>query len=428
MLKKFIVICTIIQLSLIIGLYYYYNTLKEYRCTCLKYKTTFPLAKASAALINLSSALSLISIVRLPKLFVYIPFKLKYLHIYFSVSLFIWSIIHSISHYVKFIQFKYPLFTSGIGITGNLLLLLLLLVSGLSLPIVRRLKYQTFLYFHYVFLVIYSIILLLHGNFCFIKNDKGMCPKATSWIWLTIPLIYLFVCTLYKFTRSTTIKKVAHMGNNIVKLELNLPNNYNGKTIWLCCPDISYLEWHPFTITTNGTVYFKIRGDWTTTFYNLLSKDINRKLLIEGPYHALPKNINNIIKERQTVFISTGVGITSFVNMFNEIDNEYIYNLHVILVVRYEQEIDWLLPILNDIYKYKNVNIKLYFTGNVPHYILEYIEIPYIIGRPNFNDILTYNKVKNECTNIYYSGKTKVGREIQGICNKIKKYNYYDVN
>jgi len=234
--------------------------------------------------------------------------------------------------------------------------------------------------------------------------------------------------TLYKFTKTTTIKNLVNVGNNIIKLELNLSDRFNGKTVWLCCPDISYLEWHPFTITTNGTIYFKIRGDWTTEFYDILSKDINRKLLIEGPYYTLPKNIKDIVKVKQTVFISTGVGITSFVNMFNEISNNYIYNLHIILVVRYEQEIDWLLPILNSLYKQRNINMKLYFTGNVPHYLLEYIEIPYVIGRPNFNDILSYNKVKQEATEIYYSGKTRVGREIQSICKKVKQYRYYDVN
>lgn len=430
MLKKIVVIWIIIQLILIIGLYYYYNTLKEYRCTCKKYKTTFPLAKASAALINLSSALALISIVRFPKLFVYIPFKLKYLHICFSISLFIWSIVHSISHYIKFMQFKYPLFTSGIGITGNLLLLSLLSVSLLSIPYVRRLRYQIFLYFHYVFLCVYSIILLIHGNLCFIKNDKGVCPQATSWIWLLIPLLYIVIYTIYKFTRYTSVKSYTNCGNNIIKLELQLRNNYDGKTVWICCPQISYLEWHPFSITTNGTIYFKIRGDWTSKFYEILYKNNNVKLLIEGPYHTLPKDMVKIIEKEQTVFISTGVGITSFVHILNELSKRdlYIYKLHIILVVRYEQEIEWLLPLLTTLYKRQNINIKLYFTGIVPNYILEYIEIPYIIGRPNFKDILMYNKVKQESTSIYYSGKTRVGREISHMCKSIKQYKYYDVN
>lgn len=428
MLKRIIVICTIIQLSLIIGLYYYYNNLKEYRCTCKKYKTTFPLAKASAILINLTSALSLISIVRLPKLFMYIPFKLKYLHLYFAISLFTWSLVHSISHYIKFIQFKYPLYTSGIGITGNTLLLLLISVSLVSLPYIRRLRYQVFLYFHYVFLVIYSIVLFIHGNFCFIKNDRGVCPISTSWIWLLIPLIYIVIYTLYKFTQKTQIVDMINHGNNIIEVKLQVPDKFSGKTVWICCPDISYLEWHPFTITIKNSFYFKIRGDWTNKFYETLLYNKNRTLLIEGPYHTLPTNIDTIIKTKQVVLISTGVGITSFVNLFNELHKYHIYKVHILLVVRYEQEIDWLISMLTDLYKKRGINIKLFFTGKIPNYMLEYIEVPYVIGRPNFKDILTYNKVMNEDTHIYYSGKTRIGKEIKNICASVKNYRFYNVN
>ena len=72
--------------------------------------------------------------------------------------------------------------------------------------------------------------------------------------------------------------------------------------------------------------------------------------------------------------------------------------------------------------------MKLYFTSHIPHYVLEYIEIPYVFGRPDFNDILRYNKVKNEMTNIYYSGKTSVGREVQKLCDKEKLYRFNYVN
>jgi predicted ferric reductase len=277
---------------------------------------------------------------------------------------------------------------------------------------------------------VYSIVLFVHGNFCFIRNDNNVCPKPTSWIWLFIPLCYIVAYTIYKFTRYTIVKSVINCGNNIIKLHLDVSDSYNGKTVWICCPAISYLEWHPFSITKDGIIYFKTRGDWTSKFYEVLLNNINVKLLIEGPYYTLPKNMQSIIEKEQTVFISTGVGITSFVNILSELSkrNLYIYKLHIILVVRYEQEIEWLLPLLTTLYKKSNVNMKLYFTGIVPQYMLKYIEIPYIIGRPNFKDILTYNKVKQDSTKIYYSGKTRVGREIQCICRHIKQYKYYDVN
>jgi hypothetical protein len=43
-------------------------------------------------------------------------------------------------------------------------------------------------------------------------------------------------------------------------------------------------------------------------------------------------------------------------------------------------------------------------------------------------DILRYKKVEYKITDIYYSGKTKVGREIQSLCNKEKAYNFYHDN
>jgi hypothetical protein len=152
--------------------------------------------------------------------------------------------------------------------------------------------------------------------------------------------------------------------------------------------------------------------------------------LVEGPYCTLPSNILNTITKKQVVLVSTGIGMTPYINLFQEIldTSILVYNLHIILIIRHEKEIEWLLPLIKQIYKKKNVNTKLYFTNNIPHYMLEYIEIPYVFGRPDFIDILRYNKVKNEVTNVYYSGKTRVGREVQKICDKEKDYNFFYVN
>jgi NADPH oxidase len=346
----------------------------------------------------------------------------------------IWGIIHSIAHYKTFIKFNYPLILSGIGSTGHLLLLLLLSVCIVSLPYFRKRFYQFFLYFHYIFLVLFTIVLLVHGNLCYLKNDKKECLMSTSWMWLLIPLLYLCVYTMYKFTKRTKIISFLNCGNDIIELQLELPESYAGKTIWLCCPLISYLEWHPFTVgmykNNKCYLYYKIRGDWTGKFYDMLVKERNLSVLIEGPYCTLPKNMLNIISKKQVVLISTGIGITPYVNLFQKIlENDiHVYNLHIILIIRYDKEIQWLLPLIKQIYKKTNVNMKLYFTSNVPHYVLEYIEIPYIFGRPDFSDILRYNKVKNENTDIYYSGKTSVGRDIQKVCNKEKMYQFNYVN
>lgn len=423
------VLVSVLQIPIVIGLYIYYNNLKEYRCICKRFQRTFPLAKAAAWLINICTCLLLISMVRFPKRYFYIPFKLKSIHILCSVSLCIWAIIHSVSHYIHFVKINNSLLTM-INITGVMLLFLLSSMSLISLPYMRKLKYNMFLYSHYVLFMIYIVLLLIHGNLCFIKNDYSQCPKYTLWMWLVVPMLYICVCTLYKFRNRVKITSFLNCGNNIIEIQLELDKEYAGKTIWICCPKISYLEWHPFTVTINDDnkcfIYYKIRGDWTKKFYDiLLIYGISINLLVEGPYHALPKNIFNIISKSEVVLISSGVGVTSFVNLFKKLsdDNLSIKKLNIILIVRYEQEIQWLLPLVKNIYNKKNVDIRLYFTSKISHYMLEYLEIPYSIGRPDFSDI--YFKV-NKDTYIYYSGKTRVGREISKFFRKHN--NFYCVN
>jgi hypothetical protein len=434
LLTFIVIILSLCQCIIFAIVYNYYNTTSQFRCTCKKYQVPFPLSKTSATMINLCLTFSLLTIIRLPKRWVYIPFRMKYLHIYFAVWMCIWSIVHSVSHYHTFIKFKYPLFLSGVGSTGHILLLLLLTVFISSLPYFRKRVYQYFLYFHYVFLVLFTIILLIHGNLCFLKNDAKECLISTSWMWLLFPLVYLLTYTIYKFTKRTKVISFVNCGNDIIELQLDLSESYAGKTIWICCPLISYLEWHPFTVcmykNNRCYLYYKIRGDWTCKFYETLIKEKQLSLLVEGPYCSLPKNILNTITKKQVVLVSSGIGITPYINLFQEIlDNDiFVNNLHIIVIIRHEKEIQWLLPLIKQIYKKKNVNMKLYFTSHVAHYVLEYIEIPYIFGRPDFSDILRYNTVKNEVTNIYYSGKTSVGRDVQKICDKEKNYNFYYVN
>lgn len=418
----------VLQIPIVIGIYIYYSNLREYRCVCKKYQMTFPLAKASAWLINICTCLSLISMIRFPKRYFYI--SLKSIHILCSVLLCIWSIIHSVSHYIHFIKMKNSLFTV-INITGVMLLFLLCSMSLISLPYMRKLNYNIFLYSHYVSFMMYIIVLLIHGNLCFIKNDYSQCPKYTSWIWLLGPMLYICIYTLYKFRNKVRIISFLNCGNNIIEVQLELDKEYVGKTVWICCPKISYLEWHPFTVTINDDnkcfIYYKIRGDWTKKFYDILMSDyLSTELLVEGPYYALPKNIFDIISKKQVVLISSGVGVTSFVNIFKKLsdDNLSIKKLNIILIVRYEQEIQWLLPLVKKVYNKRNVDIRLYFTNNkIYHYMLDYIEIPYSFGRPDFSDI--YFKV-NKDTNIYYSGKTRVGREISKFFRKHD--NFYCVN
>lgn len=429
-------ILTIIQGIIFAVVYNYYNTSPLYRCTCKKYEIPFPLSRTSAALINFSLVFSLLSIVRLPKRWFFIPFKLISLHIYFAICLIIWSIVHTVSHYRTFLKFRYSLFTSGVGLTGHILLILLLSVFVMSLPYIRRTMYQCFLYFHYIFLVLFTGVLLVHGNLCFLKNDSKNCLSSSSWMWLIAPLLYIVIYTIYKFTKRVKMLSSYDLKNGICELKLDLSKEYEGKTIWLCCPQISYLEWHPFTVAfyaNNGCyLYFKKRGDFTTELSNKIEKG-NVTFLVEGPYHAVPKNMMKEISEKQVVLISSGVGITTFIQVYRQIaknlkrnTNFSIKKLYIYIIVRHEHELNWVMDLFNMLNVINNVIIKIYYTGE-ESYKLVNLNIPHSIGRPEFKDIFEYH-IKNENTEIYYSGKTSLGRQIEKFCKYKDKFKFRYVN
>jgi NADPH oxidase len=75
-----------------------------------------------------------------------------------------------------------------------------------------------------------------------------------------------------------------------------------GQYVFICCPEISLYEWHPFTLTSAPNEHFhsihvRIVGDWTTAFSNRLGyvSDPNIPtvvpkslpyIMIDGPYGA----------------------------------------------------------------------------------------------------------------------------------------------
>lgn len=434
---KFRTICIVLsvcQMIIFAGIYYYFSSTKEFRCTCKKYQVPFPLAKASATLINLSLSLTLLSIVRFPKKFLYIPFQLKHLHLFFSVWLFIWSIIHSVSHYITFIKFSYSLTTTFIGMTGNTLLMLLVIMSISSAPYVRKFIYQYFLYMHYVLLVLFTIVLNIHGNLCFLKNDSKDCIQSTTWIWLLIPLVYMLGYTIYKFTNKVKLKSYYDYKNDIYELELELDKRYSGKTIWLCCPSISYLEWHPFTVAfyknKSCYIYFKKRGDWTNNLANYLIEHDNIYFLVEGPYYSVPKNMIKQISSQNVMLISSGVGITTFIDVYRQLAKQLkrnkdfsICKLYIFIIIRYEVELNWLIDLLILLNKISNVHIRIYYTGE-KSWTLNNYSLPHTIGRPDFRDIFEY---MSDETYIYYSGKTTLGKKIKDSCKHKRNFKFEHV-
>lgn len=436
---KFIALISFLQITIFSSLWYYYFIDSLFKCPCKKYYQGFPIAKSSAILININMCMMLISLSKTYKKFIYIRNNtLKKIHIYLGSSIVFWSSIHSISHYINFIKNNMSklLITSGSGLTGNFLILFLILII-FSSHIVNS---SIFYVIHNISTIILIVFLCIHGSFCTIKYNINTCPESHSWKWLLSGIIILFLEIVYKYSFSKYTNGIIKYSNNLYQINLKLPKTKTfkkylcGKLIWINIPEVSNIEWHPFTIssynkyTSEVSIHIKSRGDWTNKIINHIDNIKKIKVKIDGPYHHLPTNFNKRLLNEPTLLITSGIAITTFSYNLQEISNEKdIFKLYLIIILKNPSEINWLLPTLKLLFDKNNFYVLFYFTEKK---FTDKIEFPfnYNLGRPNVKHILDdifINNIfitKDYLINIFYSGNNFILQELKEITRNNKTF------
>ena len=308
------------------------------------------IAKACAAVINFNSALLIvsmcqISITALQGSFLgrLLPFeKYRSMHRLASLSIVTYSLVHTGAHYYNYAQIPTNwfllAFKTGPGLTGHFLWLSLLVIGGTSwFKWVRRWNFELFWYTHYLALV-FLVLLNFHGAFCFVKRDFApQCPGAHAWRWLVGPCT-LFLLELsireWRSRRFTFISKVIVHQANVVEIQLKKPSLVfkPGQYVQLNCPEVSFLQWHPFTITSAPeegivSVHVKVVGSWTRQLCGLLGvqfrQDSNEsdgyaapaqfpRILLDGPYGSVSESFDRF---DVAICIGAGIGQTPFASI-----------------------------------------------------------------------------------------------------------------
>lgn len=306
------------------------------------------LAKACAAVINFNAAVLVGSMCRIglgwfkriPVINIIFPVdRYLQLHKISSISILLYSLIHTIAHYVNYAKIPTSWFSlafvTGPGATGHVLWLVLLLITTTSfIKKIRRWKFEVFWYFHY-FSFAFLLVLSFHGAFCFVKRDfPPDCPGAKTWKWLIGPVSFFILELLIKTSRSrrfTFISKVIIHQADVVEVQIKKPSFIfkPGQYLQLKCPEVSLLQWHPFTITSapeEGFISLHIRvvGDWTKKFSMRLGAKFDEKtgkltsyespeqlpdILIDGPYGSVSENYDQF---EVAICIGAGIGQTPF--------------------------------------------------------------------------------------------------------------------
>jgi NADPH oxidase 1 len=163
------------------------------------------------------------------------------------------------------------LFKSIPGLTGVILMVVIAIMFFTSLDFMRRRYFQLFSYVHVLLFPIFLIASFVHGadgwvNFGF----------PTSVFFLPIPMLIYFFMIFRRIIRMKTkpfyvADASFSNGYNFMFLNLVKPKGYDfkpGQYAFINIPEISYFQWHPFSIASspnNDFMVFMVQnsGDWT---------------------------------------------------------------------------------------------------------------------------------------------------------------------
>ncbi|XP_004612977.1 cytochrome b-245 heavy chain [Sorex araneus] len=255
------------------------------------------------------------------------------------------------------------------GITGIVITLCLILIITSSTKTIRRSYFEVFWYTHHLF-VIFFIGLIIHGaerivrgqtSHSLEKHNPRECEKnitewgkiekcpipefagnpPMTWKWIVAPM-FLYVCErLVRFWRSqqkVVITKVVTHPFKTIELQMKKKGFKMevGQYIFVKCPKVSRLEWHPFTLTSAPeedffSIHIRIVGDWTEGLFNACGCDKQEfqdawklpKIAVDGPFGTASEDV---FRYEVAMLVGAGIGVTPFASILKSVWYKYCNN------------------------------------------------------------------------------------------------------
>lgn len=369
-----------VNFGLFIGMYMKFSTADEFARARTFLGESLPVARGSASVLNLNCALillpvcrNLISLIRgcVRGKFIRILDKNIVFHKCCAWTMIFFAIVHAMSHLYNVVRLSraggpdnqvvftgvpwntstsFIAFSTWAGATGQFLMLILFLMITSSVEQIRRPFFEVFWFTHHLF-VPFFILGCLHGIGELVHKDiliigpggetetASVGLGANFWKWAVGPMCLYAIERILRFYRSqcdTPIMKVVAHPSKTMEIQMRKEGFRcePGQYIFLHCPSVSRLEWHPFTLSSapedeNISVHIRCVGDWT----NELSKQLGitwgdesqekpldtRKLprvAVDGPFGTPTEDV---FKYEHVVCVGAGIGVTPFASVLKSI-------------------------------------------------------------------------------------------------------------
>uniref|UniRef100_A0A8C1UN89 NADPH oxidase 1 n=1 Tax=Cyprinus carpio TaxID=7962 RepID=A0A8C1UN89_CYPCA len=216
-------------------------------------------------------------------------------------------------------------FTTIAGLTGVVITLALILMITSSMEVIRRSYYEVFWYTHHLFIIFFAG-LVFHG----LTDFNCLNPLLQTWMWVIGPMIIYLCERLLRFIRymqPVSYRKIVIRPSKVLELQLVKPGFKMavGQYVFLNCPAISQLEWHPFTMTSAPeedffSVHIRSVGDWTEDLIkmveNLPEGGQGPKMAVDGPFGTASEDVFDY---EVSMLVGAGIGVTPFASILKSI-------------------------------------------------------------------------------------------------------------
>ncbi|KAJ7449191.1 NADPH oxidase [Mycena latifolia] len=478
-----------------------------------RFGITFTIARATALVLHVDVIFILlpvcrnfISILRRTPLGDVIPFdKNITFHKATGWSIVVGSVVHTLAHIVNLYRltiantsarttgqrigfFLSANFTIGPLITGWLMWICLGTMVWFAAEKRRGTTgggFERFWYTHHLFIPFF-VLWQLHGMFCMIQPDRPpYCSSNTIGVfwryWLVGGVIWI-IERILREVRSrhiTYISKVIQHPSDVMELQIKKEKTSPraGQYIFINCPEISFFQWHPFTLTSAPeedyiSVHIRVVGDFTEALARAVGCDFESarakgatpaagkvvntdsnasftrilpRIMIDGPFGTATEDFLNY---ETVMLVGGGIGVTPFASILKSIwyrMNNYsqgkrtrLSKVYFTWIIRDYGVAEWFHSLLHALEEQDSLNkieISIYLTGGIKEEDVRNIFVqdvgakkdaitslraPTHYGRPNWDRIFTAlgQKHPESDVGVFYCGPPGLAGTLQYMANK----------
>lgn len=209
------------------------------------------------------------------------------------------------------------------GWSGVVSLGLFWIISLLSMPFIRKRSYEIFQLGH---LLMFPMIGLLcaHGT-------EALLQAPMLGYWLAFPALLVIFERTWRFARGfmSIPARARVLDDETIEITCKNPRGRDwdysaGQYILLQIPQVSFFQWHPFTISScRGDilqVHIKFDGDWTNKLADALPENEDIRVGLDGPFGAPAQRFYDY---DYSIIVGSGIGITPFSAILTDLEESF---------------------------------------------------------------------------------------------------------